>query len=154
MHCSEMRFHATFISLLHITPHITIVEKTLNFCLQIILLTIHLKFVITKNSPSFSYYATKTWLIIYEHIFFGWAAYHKEHVTVHLIPEQAKTWPLWQVSLHLNSFITTVLFRLAEAKVVMNCTLSRYVWGMQLPDFTFCIFMQTIFGMDSFNWQL
>ena len=103
MHCSEMRFHATFISLQHITPHITIEEKTLNFCLQIILLTIHLKFVITKNSPSFSYYATRTWLIIYEHIFFGWAAYHKEHVTVHLIPEQAKTWPLWQVSLHLNS---------------------------------------------------
>ena len=25
---------------------------------------------------------------------------------------------------------------------------------MQLPDFTFCMFMQSMFGMDSFNWQL
>ena len=42
----------------------------------------------------------------------------------------------------------------SDATVVMNCTFSRYVWGMQHPDFTFCMFIQTMFGMDSFNWQL
>ena len=67
--------------------------------------------------------------------------------------------PFMLTGIHI-SFICFVpspyhfIFLYSDATVVMNCTFSRYVWGLQLPDFTFCMFMQTMFGMDSFNWQL
>ena len=36
----------------------------------------------------------------------------------------------------------------------MNCTFTKYEFGMKLRDYNICDFAQAMFGLEDFNWQL
>jgi len=40
-----------------------------------------------------------------------------------------------------------------DGSPAINCTYTNYVFGIVLPDYTYCMFTQTVFG-DDFNWQI